>query len=422
MKRILLLMVVILLICPASFATVTDQTQRAQYTATADQTVFAYTWRVLDDGDMDVFIDGVLTTAYSVSNVGVLSGGNITFNTGRTVNEIITIIRNMPNSQGTGYPAGGRLSTVNLELNLDRLTMFTQDLSEEMGRALKFSGTSTLSDIDYPEGTSAADRATKLAAWNTAGTALELVTATSADSVSLIAVKGDILQGGNTGVAEKLGIGTTGSMLQVSSGLLEYLAPGSTSAVYQVVAGKIASVTNPILLIPTIADMTNATHDHADAAGGGNTLLVPTIASFANATHDHADAAGGGLMTGNLGDILATSITLTGTVETDANTLTKGNLLKGWLNYNQSVPTVLGSYNVASVTDTSAGVFTINWDTDFADTVYAIAGVVKDDTGVPNTLEMQNTPLLVGSTDIRTVSTAGTGVDGVSTIIAVGNQ
>jgi hypothetical protein len=48
------------------------------------------------------------------------------------------------------------------------------------------------------------------------------------------------------------------------------------------------------LLVPTIASFANAAHDHADAAGGGNTLLVPTIASFANAAHDHADAAGGG--------------------------------------------------------------------------------------------------------------------------------
>ena len=48
------------------------------------------------------------------------------------------------------------------------------------------------------------------------------------------------------------------------------------------------------LVIPTIGSMTNAQHDHADAAGGGNTLLVPTIASMANANHDHSNAAEGG--------------------------------------------------------------------------------------------------------------------------------
>ena len=45
---------------------------------------------------------------------------------------------------------------------------------------------------------------------------------------------------------------------------------------------------------PTITDFTDAQHDHADAASGGNTLTIPTIGDFTNAGHDHADAAGGG--------------------------------------------------------------------------------------------------------------------------------
>lgn len=49
-----------------------------------------------------------------------------------------------------------------------------------------------------------------------------------------------------------------------------------------------------VLLVPTVADLSNMLHDHADDAGGGNTLLIPTIADFSNAEHDHADAAGGG--------------------------------------------------------------------------------------------------------------------------------
>lgn len=108
------------------------------------------------------------------------------------------------------------------------------------------------------------------------------------------------------------------------------------------------TLTSPTLTTPTIADFTNATHDHEDAAGGGQldhtaaltnvgsnthaqidthittaaahiaassgvhgatgsivgttdtqtlsnkTLTTPTIADFSNATHDHADASGGG--------------------------------------------------------------------------------------------------------------------------------
>ena len=185
MKKILSLMFAMSLLCSVVFATVTDQTQKVTYIATNGQTVFNYTWRVLDDDDMDVFVDDVLTTAYSVSGVGNATGGNVTFNTGRTTGEVVFIIRNMPLVQGTQYPAGGRLSTVNLELNLDNLTMLVQDISEETTRAIKLPGTSTLTDIEFPEGTSAVDRASKVITWNILGTGLQLATHTPTTSSSV---------------------------------------------------------------------------------------------------------------------------------------------------------------------------------------------------------------------------------------------
>lgn len=69
----------------------------------------------------------------------------------------------------------------------------------------------------------------------------------------------------------------------------------------------------------TITDFTNATHDHADAAGGGNTLLVPTIASFANAAHDHTDAAGGAVF--NSVAQLGTGLDTDGTLAADSDTV-----------------------------------------------------------------------------------------------------
>lgn len=89
--------------------------------------------------------------------------------------------------------------------------------------------------------------------------------------------------------------------------------------------------TNKTLVTPTIVSMVNAQHSHEDGAGGGTldhnaatdnpssgthgatgtivgttdtqtlinkTLTTPTIASLTNAQHDHTDAAGGGALTG----------------------------------------------------------------------------------------------------------------------------
>jgi hypothetical protein len=71
--------------------------------------------------------------------------------------------------------------------------------------------------------------------------------------------------------------------------------------------GATQTLTNKTLTTPTIGSFTNATHDHADAAGGGNTLTIPAINDFTNATHDHSNDAGGGA--------LAFSPALTGTTE-----------------------------------------------------------------------------------------------------------
>ena len=61
------------------------------------------------------------------------------------------------------------------------------------------------------------------------------------------------------------------------------------------------TLTNKTLTTPTIADFTNAAHDHGDADDGGAlatsiTITTPTIASFANATHNHEASSGGGTL------------------------------------------------------------------------------------------------------------------------------
>ena len=43
---------------------------------------------------------------------------------------------------------------------------------------------------------------------------------------------------------------------------------------------------------------------------------------------------------------------------------------KAWVDYNQQTPAVIGSFGVSSVTDNSAGNFSVNFSTAFADTTY----------------------------------------------------
>ncbi len=194
------------------------------------------------------------------------------------------------------------------------------------------------------------------------------------------------------------------------------------------VTGSIVGTTDTQILsaktltTPIIGDMTNANHDHADAAGGGNTLLVPTIASMANAGHDHADAAGGG----NLGVVQATNLTLTGAAPATpvAHRLYTDNIVKGWVQF-QANGTIDDAVNVTTVDDDNVGDWGINWVTDFAAANYAVVcGVQSSTTGqLVGNIGVDNAGKAAGTTEIICVnSTTGTTEvdEDVMYVIAVG--
>jgi len=272
--------------------TLTTTINRNDYTATASQTIFAYQFRILADSDLQVYVNSTLktlTTDYTVSGAGDAGGGNVTFNTGLTADDAVLIIRVEPLTQATDYTASGSFPAETHEQALDKLTMHNQDLDEKLGRTVKFPVTSTLSDIDFPSGSSATDRGGKVPAWNTAGDDLELVSPTTVDSVSLIAVKGDLIQGDANGDAEKLAIGSNGDTLQV-------------------VSGKAAWATQP-----TIADFTNATHDHSDAANGGT---LPSSALTNYRAGLNCKQASATTITVEAGEIVVAGTTVSKTADT----------------------------------------------------------------------------------------------------------
>lgn len=51
-----------------------------------------------------------------------------------------------------------------------------------------------------------------------------------------------------------------------------------------------------------------------------------------------------------------------------------GKLCKAWVNYNQATATVLGSFNVSSVTSNSTGRFTVNFTTALPTAYYSWSG------------------------------------------------
>ena len=83
--------------------TISDNGNRDPYTATAGQTIFPYTFKIFAASDLKVYLTPVgqtpdpdadkltLTTNYTVSNVGVDGGGNLTLVTPASSGDYIVI-------------------------------------------------------------------------------------------------------------------------------------------------------------------------------------------------------------------------------------------------------------------------------------------------------------------------------------------
>ena len=157
--------------------TIASTNSRNEYSGDCSRTVFPYTFRILDQSHVDVYVACVLktiSTHYTVSGVDSNSGGNITIASAPNEGELITIVRSVPITQTTDYVEGSRFPADSHEDALDKLTMIAQMHDEELGRAVKLPITSTLENIDFP-----VPGASSFVRWNAAGTALETATITA---------------------------------------------------------------------------------------------------------------------------------------------------------------------------------------------------------------------------------------------------
>lgn len=186
--------------------TLSTLTQRNEYTGTGALATFPYTFRILADTDLLVFVAGtlkVLNTHYSVTGEGVSTGGNVVFDAAHipAAAAEIVILRAMPQTQETDFAEGSKLPAETLEETVDRAVMLAQDLKERLDRALILAPSSLLGPLVLPTG------AGKTLRWNGAGTALEAVSPDpGVGSVFTdVTVNGNILGDGDveiTGIAD----------------------------------------------------------------------------------------------------------------------------------------------------------------------------------------------------------------------------
>ena len=157
--------------------TVSSTTVKNSYSGNGSTTQFAYGFKIFADSDLIVIIRSAagtetvktLTTHYTVAGAGDASGGSITFTTGNTPasGETVVIIREVPQTQAIDYIANDPFPAESHEEGLDRATMTTQQVQEELNRSIKLSRTNTMTSTEFTVG--ATDRANKILAFDSSG-------------------------------------------------------------------------------------------------------------------------------------------------------------------------------------------------------------------------------------------------------------
>ena len=165
-------------------------TGRLHFTATSGQTVFTVSFEFFDDADLNVFVNDVLKTItadYTVSG-GDGSTGTVTFGSGLTLDDEVTIVRRIDIERVTDFVAGQAINRAALNTQLDTLTAIAADNEDRAGRGVRASDSENAPTLTIP---SLSTRKGRVLGFNATTGAMENGP-TIADVQSLAAITTDI--------------------------------------------------------------------------------------------------------------------------------------------------------------------------------------------------------------------------------------
>nr|BAR32594.1 putative tail fiber [uncultured Mediterranean phage uvMED] len=256
--------------------TVSSTTTKVSASGDGSTAAFNYTFKIFADSEMQVIIRssaGVetiksLTTHYNVSGAGNDGGGTVTFTSGNipASGETVVLRRNLQLTQGTDYVENDPFPAESHENGLDRLTMITQGIQEELDRAFKVSKTTTINTPEFTQDASA--RASKALGFSSDGNTLAVV-----DSI--------VLPNSLTGNA--------GKMIRVNSGetAYEFQTPAQTFTNLLATEGNgmIAHAGSGAAEPRTITGTSNEiTMANGNGVSGNPTVSIPTAVTFTGKT------------------------------------------------------------------------------------------------------------------------------------------
>ena len=235
---------------------IANNSPRINYTATSGQTVFTVPFEFFDNTDLKVYIEGTLktiTTHYTVFG-GNGSTGTVTLVTGATLNDEVTLVRDVPMERTTDLTAN--YNAASLDGQLDRIVAEIADLDDRVSRTIQINDYELASGLLLPALDS---RKGKTIQFNTSTGALE-VGPTGADLTAIGSVTSEIatlagISGNITTVA-----GSNAQVVAVGNAMTSITAINSALSNVNTVAGGISNIN---LVGGSISDV----NDVADSLG-----------------------------------------------------------------------------------------------------------------------------------------------------------
>ena len=277
--------------------TISDTEPRVQYTASSGQTAFSVPFEFFTTADIKVYNGTSLLTynaspssasQYSVTGAGVSGGGAIALGGGATLNDVITIYRDLGIARSTDFPTSGAFQIDSLNTELDKIIAMIQQVE----RDLKFSPKAAATTSNTYNLTLPNLVANKILSVNSSGTALEFdQSVTDVATVAGIAANISTVSGIAANVTTVAGIssnvtavaGDATDIGAVAAKATEIGRLGTADAVADMaLLGTSACVADMALLATTdcIADM--ALLASSDIISDMNTLATSDIISDLN--------------------------------------------------------------------------------------------------------------------------------------------
>lgn len=305
-----------------------------------------------------------LTTDYSVTGAGGASG-TVTLVVALAVNEKLTILRNVPETQLADYVPNDPFPAQTHEQALDKLTMIAQQIRERGDRALRLPESETATDAAALLPT-VTIRASKFLSWDASGNP---IAASVVSSTPVSAFMATVLDDADANSARStLGLGTVSTQ--------------SANAV-AFTGGSITNITDL-----AVADGGTGASTFTD---GG--VLVGNAAGAIQATS--AGISGQFLKSGGVGvDPAFANLTGPDIVSGDIPAARISNALnasgsaplfacRAWVSFNGTGTLAINaSGNVSSITDNGVGDYTVNFTTAMQDALYAPVGQAGSLTGL----------------------------------------